>query len=243
MSFKAELEKFDGPLDLMLHLIKNHKLDIFDLNINVLVEQYVIYLENLKELKLEIEAEYLYELSSLIEYKSKKLLPKEIVEVEDEYEEDPKEKLVKRLIEYQKYKEVSKELFERYKQRQTQISKTISNYEFPQDEQLEQIQGNPNDLLKAMNRVLRRLSLQRPLDTKITEKEISVDQRSIEIKRKLIDLPEIFNFQELCHDCQSIHLFIVTFLSVLDLVRNQIINFRIDENDEIWLGKGKAKDE
>lgn len=242
MSFKAELEKFDGPLDLMLHLIKNNKLDIFDLDINVLIEQYLSYIKNLKTLKLEIEAEYLFEISTLIEYKSKKLLPKQDEELSDEYEEDPKEKLVKRLIEYQKFKEVSKELFLRFEARQKQLSKPISNYDFSEKEQLQPVDGSPVDLLKAMNRVLRRMSLNVNIDTKITEKELSVDERSNQIKRRLIDLPEVFKLELLLDDCDDINLIVITFLSILDLIRNKILNFKI-KDEMIWFNKGGVENE
>ena len=89
MSFTVETTKFDGPLDLMLHLIKEQQLDIFDLDMEVLTDQYINYLQTMEKLELEIESEYLVELATLIEYKSKKLLPKKNEELEDDYEEDP----------------------------------------------------------------------------------------------------------------------------------------------------------
>ena len=96
--FKVTIENFDGPLDLMLHLIKEKELDLFDLDVNVLTDQYMAYLNAMNEMHLEVASEYLVELASLIEYKSKKLLPKDQSELEDEYEEDPRENLIKRLI-------------------------------------------------------------------------------------------------------------------------------------------------
>ena len=121
MGFEVETLKFEGPLDLMLHLIHEQQLDIFDLDMEVLTEQYINYLHALEELHLEIESEYLVELATLIEYKSKKLLPKKPDE-EDEDLEDPKDRLVRRLLEYQKYKEVSKALYDSFVERQDQLS-------------------------------------------------------------------------------------------------------------------------
>ena len=112
--YKVTLDVFEGPLDLMLHLIREQQLDIFDLDMDVLTDQYIEYLNKMERLQIDVESEYLVELSILIEYKSKKLLPKPSEDIESEYEEDPKERLIKRLIEYQKYKEVSKELDELY---------------------------------------------------------------------------------------------------------------------------------
>ena len=76
MGFEVETRKFEGPLDLMLHLIHEQQLDIFDLDMEILTDQYIAYLHSMEELQLEIESEYLVELASLIEYKSKKLLPR-----------------------------------------------------------------------------------------------------------------------------------------------------------------------
>ena len=87
MNFKITIEQFEGPLDLMLHLIKENKLDLFDLDISVLTDQYLAYLDQMQELHLEIASEYLVELATLIEYKSKKLLPKDQSQLDEEYEE------------------------------------------------------------------------------------------------------------------------------------------------------------
>ena len=107
MHFSVSLEQFDGPLDLMLHLIKENKLELFDLDLDTLATQYINYIHQVQELHLEVASEYLTELASLLEYKSRKLLPREEVEVQEEYEEDNRQRLVARLLEYQRYKEVS----------------------------------------------------------------------------------------------------------------------------------------
>ena len=104
MKFHVSIEQFDGPLDLMLHLVKENKLDLFDLDMDVLASQYIDFIHEMQTLHLEVASEYLEELASLIEYKSRKLLPREKVEVEEEYEEDHREQLVQRLLEYQQYK-------------------------------------------------------------------------------------------------------------------------------------------
>ena len=106
MAFEITIDQFEGPLDLMLHLIKENKLDLFDLNMDMLTDQYLAYLNTMEAMHLEVASEYLAELAGLIEYKSKKLLPREKVVIEEEYEEDQRDKLVKRLLEYQRFKEV-----------------------------------------------------------------------------------------------------------------------------------------
>ena len=239
MSFKVETMKFEGPLDLMLHLIHEQELDIFDLDMEVLTDQYIKYLHEMEKLELEIESEYLVELATLIEYKSKKLLPKKAEELEDDYEEDPKERIVRRLLEYQKYKEVSNELYEAFNERQEQFAKPLSidniNNNLVDEQKLE---GNPYDLLKAMTKVLRRLQLSKPIETKLTAKEISTEDRILEIKSRLSSLPSTFSFDNLVDDCHSVHEVIVTFLAILDMAKDHYLVFSVDDNEEIWFKRG-----
>ncbi len=239
MGFTVETTKFDGPLDLMLHLIKEQQLDIFDLDMEVLTDQYIKYLHEMEKLELEIESEYLVELATLIEYKSKKLLPKKAEELEDDYEEDPKERIVRRLLEYQKYKEVSSELYEAFNERQEQFAKPLSidnvNNNLVDEQKLE---GNPYDLLKAMTKVLRRLQLSKPIETKLTAKEISTEDRILEIKSRLSSLPSTFSFDNLVDDCHSVHEVIVTFLAILDMAKDHYLVFSVDDNEEIWFKRG-----
>jgi len=239
MGFEVETLKFEGPLDLMLHLIHEQQLDIFDLDMSVLTEQYINYLHAMEELHLEIESEYLVELATLIEYKSKKLLPKKEDEEEEDLE-DPKEKLVRRLLEYQKYKEVSRTLYDSFIERQDQLSKPVSFDEVVRlsSEKDQKIEGDPYDLLKAMNKVLRRLQLSRPLDIKFTQKELSPEDRILQIKARLKDLPETFSFETLIEDCDNIHEYVITFIAILDMAKDHYLTFTVDENDNIWFSRG-----
>lgn len=239
MGFEVETVKFEGPLDLMLHLIHEQQLDIFDLDMEVLTDQYINYLHQMEELHLEVESEYLVELATLIEYKSKKLLPKKADEIDDEYE-DPKDKLVRRLLEYQKYKEISKTLYDSYIERQDQLSKPISFDEVVKHQNVEdqKIEGDPYDLLKAMNKVLRRLQLSRPLDIKFAQKELSPEDRVLQIKARLKDLPDTFSFETLIEDCDNIHEYVITFIAILDMAKDHTLAFTIDDNDNIWFTRG-----
>ena len=244
MGFKVETMRFEGPLDLMLHLIREQELDIFDLDMEVLTDQYIKYLHEMEKLELEIESEYLVELATLIEYKSKKLLPKPADALEGEYEEDPKDRLVKRLLEYQKYKEVSQTLYDSFIERQDQLAKPVSYDTVVKNSNLDdqKLEGNPYDLLKAMNKVLRRLQLSKPIETKYTAKEISTEDRILQIKSRLIDLPETFSFETLIDDCNSIHEYIVTFLAILDMAKDHFIVFSVDANENIWFKRGSSNE-
>ena len=241
MEFKILIDQFEGPLDLMLHLIKENKLDLFDLDMNVLTDQYLAYLETMEILHLEIASEYLSELAALLEYKSKKLLPREKVEVSEEYEEDHRDRLVARLLEYQRFKEISETLRGAYEQRQMKMEKPLSEEtaRWMREQNDEQIQGSPYELIKAMRRVLHRLALAHPYETKMKVNELSVDDRLAQIQERLKDWNGKMSFIELCQDCRDVHMVIVTFLSILELIKHHILHFHIDEEEMIWIIKGE----
>ncbi len=241
MKFTVTIDQFEGPLDLMLHLIKENKLDLFDLDMNVLTTQYIEFIHQMKDLHLEIASEYLSELASLIEYKSKKLLPREEVQVEEEYEEDQRTKLVARLVEYQKYKEISEKLRIDYENRQKHFTRPVSplveQWSIPIESDTLENQS-PYELLKAMNRVLQRMILLKPYETKVTIKELSVEERLEQIKERLKDSNDMILFETLCDDCSSLHMVIVTFLSILDLIHQKWLDFTIDSEDHIYMKRG-----
>lgn len=241
MKFTVTIDQFEGPLDLMLHLIKENKLDLFDLDMNALTTQYIEFIHQMKDLHLEIASEYLSELASLIEYKSKKLLPREEVQVEEEYEEDQRTKLVARLVEYQKYKEISEKLRIDYENRQKHFTRPVSplveQWSIPIESDTLENQS-PYELLKAMNRVLQRMILLKPYETKVTIKELSVEERLEQIKERLKDSNDMILFETLCDDCSSLHMVIVTFLSILDLIHQKWLDFTIDSEDHIYVKRG-----
>lgn len=244
MAFEIKSDSFEGPLDLMLHLIKENKLDLFDLDMNVLCDQYLSYLNAMESMHLEVASEFLSELAGLIEYKSKKMLPKEKVEISEEYEEDQRDKLVKRLIEYQRFKEVSEEFSRKYEERQKLMSKPVSEKtnEWISTVKEDDFVGNPYDLIKAMNRVIRRMSLEVVQETNMQVSELSVEERDDQIRQRFETIDTKISFKDLCDDCDSLHMVIVSFLSILDLIRHGFLNFTVDENDDIWLMRGASGD-
>lgn len=232
---RVEFESFSGPLDLMLHLIKEKKLDIFDLDLNVLSDQYCLYISNIQNLHLEVAGEYLVVMSQLLEIKSRKMLPVK----EEETEEDPKEALVKRLLEYQKFKEITETLFQSYEERAHRYSKPLTLIQTVQDDQLP-IQANAYDLFKAMQKTLRRLQMIKPQERTLAVSEISIEDRTLEVRSRLMSLPKMFRFERLLEDCQNdIMKAIATFLSVLDLSKQHVMYFQVDKEGVIWLLKGE----
>lgn len=237
MEFTVSLSAFDGPLDLMLHLIKENKLDIFDLNMEILAQQYIQYIHSMQDLKLEIASEYIEELAGLIEYKSKKLLPRNEAKVEDNYEEDQREKLVSRLLEYQMFKEASENLSKRYDQRNRYISRDpaslIEEWSVPQE-----IEDNSTysvyDLMKAMEKVIKRYYISQPYQTKLSVKEMSIEERAEQIKETLSAKVSPVSFSSLCQNISK-RMLILTFLAILSMIHERIISYHIDEKEEIYI--------
>lgn len=240
MDFLITLDQFEGPLDLMLHLIKENKLDLFDLDMNVLATQYIDYIHAMQDMHLEVASEYLSELASLIAYKSKKLLPRETVEVEEEYEEDQRDQLVARLLEYQRYKEVTLALKEDYDQRQLRFTRPVSSlveqWKIPQESDHIENQS-PYDLMKAMRHCIVRMELLQPYQTKVTIKELSIEERVKQIQERMKFMKNSISFVDLCNDCINLHMVIVTFLSILDLIHDKWMTYYIDEDGMIWVAR------
>ena len=229
MDYKFTIDKFQGPLDLLLHLIKESDIDIFEINIAEITEQYLKYIESMENLNLNIDSEYLVMAAELIEMKSRELLPNEETVESDDYEEDPKEALINRLIEYQKYKELASEFKDMEEDRKLTYSKMPSELsEYKSDEVLISDDFSLEDLVKAFMAFQQRKELDKPLNTVITRKEYSVHARSRDIMKRLSKNKEM-KFEEL-FDIRSRDYIVVTFLAILDLAKGGKLKIRQDKN-------------
>ena len=129
MGYEVVLEEFQGPLDLLLHLIKEKEMSLETLEVSLITDQYLAYIHSIESSQLEVMSEYLVMAADLVEMKSKMLLPKEAVMIDDQYVEDPREALIRRLIEYKRYKDVLDDIREKYEYRQTLYIKPAENME------------------------------------------------------------------------------------------------------------------
>lgn len=227
MEYSITIDKFSGPLDLLLHLIKKSNIDIYDINLEEVTKQYLDYIEKMEQMNLNIASSYLVMAAELIEIKASMLLPKQPIE-DDEFEDDPKDRLIKRLIEYQNYKEIKDKFHELELDRQQYYTKE------PTD--LTDFEINPTlsdditltDLLDAFSKFLNRKEVTKPLNTKIALKEYSIQQRSKEIKEYIKKNKKI-TFEEL-FDIKTKSYVVVTFLSILALAKNKEITIEQDNN-------------
>ncbi len=226
---------FEGPLDLLLHLIKKSKMEIFDIEISEITRMYLNYIEEMTDMNLDIASEYLVMAAELIEMKSRKLLPNKKDEEEDAIEENPEEELKRRLVEYKKYKE-STEVFRSLEENRanyyTKAPESLKRYS---SEKLEN-DGSVGifDLLDAFQKLLERQEYNKPKNTKITRKELSVKERVAKI-RDILKVHKKLNFIELFDDFSKPYV-VVTFLSVLEMAKNREINIKQDNNfSDIYL--------
>ena len=214
MEQKFIINDFEGPLDLLLHLIKISKMDIYDISISEITRQYIDFINKMEEMNLTVASEYLVMASELIEIKSKMLLPKS----EIEEEEDPREDLVNRLVEYQKYKDMIQSFKLLESERKEIYTKEPVNFNIYSDEAIIN-DGNitVDDLVKALSKFLERKEREKPLTTKITRKEITVSERTSDI-RKILNKKKKVSFFDL-FETKTKEYVVVTFLSILEMCK------------------------
>ena len=226
MEFK--INKFEGPLDLLLHLIKESKMDIMDIKIEVITQQYIDFLDKQEKMNLEVSSEYLVLASELIEIKSKLLLPSNKLD-EDEEEIDPREELVNRLLEYQAYKDITSVLKEKELIRRdiyTKIPENINNYV----EETTEINSDVtlDDLLSAFQKYYQRKLANKPLNTKVTINEISVSSRRHDIKRILKEKKKVSFFE--LFPIVSKEYVVATFLAILEMAKKKELKITQKDN-------------
>jgi segregation and condensation protein A len=218
MNVEFKINDFEGPLDLLLHLIKESKMDIMNIEIEEITKQYMDYLDLQEKMNLEIASEYLVLAAELLEIKSKMLLPRQTVEDEEE-EEDPREELVNRLLEYQAYKEITKVLQEKESLRREIYTKSPENIKNYIDEVTEiNVDVSLDDLVDAFKKYLARKKDNKPLKTKVTVNEISVSSRRHDIKRLLKSKKRV-SFFELFPVLTKEYV-VATFLAVLEMAKS-----------------------
>ena len=228
MEFNFMINDFEGPLDLLLHLIKESKMDIMDIEIDKITDQYVKFLEEQEKLNLEVASEYLVLASELIEIKSRLLLPRQELNVEDEELVDPREELINRLLEYQTYKDVTKILHEKEELRSEIYTKAPENVKNYIDEVTEiHADVSLDDLVEALKKYLVRNEDKKPLNTKVTVNEISVSSRRHDIKKILKEKKKIKFFE--LFPVVSKEYVVATFLAILEMAKDN--ELRITQDD------------
>lgn len=230
MEYEVKLEEFEGPLDLLLHFVKESKVDILDIKIEDIANQYLAYIKQLEALNLNIASEYLVLASELIEIKSRLLLPVKQEDIADE-EDDPKEVLINRLIEYQRYKDMTKNFKELEEIRQEIHTKSPEKItEYVDQGTVITSDITLDDLVNAFGRFLKRQQDNLPIPTKVTNKEITVANRRIEINQVLKEKGRV-NFFELFNILTREYI-VVTFLAILEMAKEKELKIEQEDNFE-----------
>lgn len=233
LDYNIKINEFEGPLDLLLHLIKQSNIDIYNVSITEITTQYLDYINKMQELNINVASSYLVMAAELTVIKSKSLLPSSKEASNEDDEELTKEKLISKLIEYQKYKDVTnyfKEFEAKRKEIYIKLPENINNY--AEDTNSMKGQSNVDVLLQAFKMFLERQKYFKPLTTKVTTKEYSVKERA----------KEIFNILKKEHTVKFSSLFkkkdkdyiIITFLSILEMAKDNTLKIEQKHNfDEI----------
>lgn len=234
MNYSIKIDAFEGPLDLLLHLIKEKNVDIYDISIEEITKSYLDYINKMEELNINIASSYLVMAAELMEIKSKSLLPKVENEEDNEEEEVSRENLINKLVEYKKYKEMT-EVFKELEINRNNIyikpPENINNYI---NNEIYNEEIEIDKLVEAMKNFLNSKELEKPLKTKITNKEYSVKERKNSI-RNIIRNKKRVEFTELFEEYNKSYI-AVTFLSVLELAKEHELKISQDKNfDNIFI--------
>mgnify|MGYP006272662329 CR=1 FL=1 len=221
-AYKVKLDGFEGPLDLLLYLIRKHEVNIYDIPIALITEQYLKYIELMQELNLDVAGEFLVMAATLIHIKSRMLLPRPEMPQDEEGAEDPRETLVRRLLEHQKFRSAAELLHERETLREAQFTRPDSAVaQAAGDEYEPDLEVDLFGLLAAFRGVLERAS-RRPRMV-IPPERISIEDRIHQLMGRLSET-DACGFEDLFEDGDGSKGFmIVTFLALLEMIRLKLI--------------------
>ena len=215
-TIKLELGEFAGPLDLLLYLIKQEKADIFDIPIARITNAYLQYIRAIEKLDIALAADFLVMAATLIEIKSKMLLPREISGETEEELEDPRQELVDRLLEHQKFQNAAQMLYER---------STVEHAVFPRgkietDENNTEISATVFDLLKVFQKILARHKEE--IKMEIKREEMSLSDMIKNLKRRVFQAKELY-LGAFFEEMQSKQELVLAFIAVLEIVRTESV--------------------
>ncbi len=239
-----KLQSFEGPLDLLLHLIQKNDLDLHDIPVAQITDQYMSYIHAMQVLQLDVASEYLVMAASLLEMKSKLLLPAQddIIDEEEyfleEDVEDPRDDLMKRLIEYKRYKEAAGELKEKEVARSQLFSKPMTDLtplleEEPQE--VSKVDVTLYDMLDAFQKMMKRKTEKKPVYSTVHREEVPIERRMTQIIDRLMQGNGKTRFSELFEENSRTQK-VVTFLAILELMKSNMIGCeQVGNFDDIFV--------
>jgi segregation and condensation protein A len=225
-SYNITLPVFEGPLDLLLHLIRENRIDIYDIPIAKVCEQYLVYLSLMESLDLELAGEWLVMAAALLEIKSRMLLPEGLKDESEPEEEqiDPRLELVERLIEYEKFKSAAEIFKEREEQRARVFVRGAAELSFDLKPTFDLENITAVDLLSVLQRILADVGGQEV--TSIQKRTITVRMRMLEIRRRLAEAAGQLKFKDLFDGMIDRIEVVITFLALLELLKSHIVKVK-----------------
>ncbi|OWZ83973.1 segregation and condensation protein A [Natranaerobius trueperi] len=238
MKYQITLPNFEGPLDLLYHLAKKAEVDIYEVSISEITDQYISYIEEWEKFNLEIASEFLVMAARLMELKSKQLLPKTPSSVDEEDEEDPKQQLINQIIEYKFFKEIAHHLKEKENER-LQVYWREEAIKPDEKKELKIGELKIHDLLKAIHNVLNKQKKDNAIKN-IETKEISISEQK-EMLLRLLRCKKGIMFEELFEKISSKAEIIATFLGLLDMVKERRVDIsQQDISSPLWINLRNA---
>jgi len=229
MTYHVRLTQFEGPLDLLLHLIRRDKIDIYDIPISHITQEYLAYIEIMQELQLEVAGDFFVMAATLMRIKAQMLLPRH---ADEEEEEDPREELVKNLLEYKKYKEIALHLAECEEDRRKVFPRPPAKITEGEVE-VESLEVTLFDLLGAFQKVLEDLKSQ--VTYRVEPEKVTIEEKIEMIRRRLQRKSEVL-FSELFAGGPGRMEIIVTFLALLEMIRlGELVARQMSHGVDIWL--------
>ena len=227
------INDFEGPLDLLLHLVKSNKMDIETIKINIIIDQYLKFIDEMDSLNIDVASEYLVMASDLVHLKSCVLINKK-EEESDDFSIVSEDDLKNKLAEYEKYKLITssfKDLQIKRSEILTKSPEVMSNYI---DNELKKDEYTVDDLILALNNINERLKYKKPLSTKVTKKELSIGDKINLIREKLV-FDDKLVFSELIEEYSRNNI-VVTFLAILEMAKSGELLIKQDNNfNDIFL--------
>jgi segregation and condensation protein A len=223
MAYQVNLELFEGPLDLLLYLVKQNHLEISAIPLAKVTDQYLQYLEVMQALDLEVAGEFLVVAATLVQIKSRMLLPPDPERAQEEEEEDPTQELVDRLREYQRFKEAAELLGGMEKERFVQFSRPVPEIGVPVETQ-EYVEASLFDLLTAFSQFVEG-GVSSDLVHEVMREEFTVEQKIKELRQLTAQRPQV-RVSELFTQAKSKMEVVATFLATLELIRMKEVAVR-----------------
>lgn len=229
--YEVKLDAFNGPLDLLLHLIQKFEIDIYDIPMKALTEQYMQYIHAMNSLEINVASEYLVMASELLMIKSKMLLPQP--ETDESLEDDPRDDLVGRLIEYQNYKEYTELLNDKkvnrasfYSKHPTDLSHLETNELMSSDNTIDL-----TELIIAYQKVKNRVEFNTPKTVEIKKETFTIQQATTQVHERL-QQQQSFNFFSLFNFSEPIEMVVTHFLAILEMSKSGIVNIEQQKSFE-----------